>query len=253
VLATPAKLASDWFAKDQRTLATSLSVMANYFGTGVGFLVALPIKHASQVRYVLYGEALFSIALLAMCVFDHVMFAPMPPLPPSASASTHRTVNILRDFKLLATNVNFVILTLSYGVCLGTYSGWSGVLDTILKPLHFGQNTASWLGFASTIGCVVGGVGFGHLGDTVKHVKPVLLLLFLASTAIFVWFTLLANNVISPSQWQLFLSCTLGRYGTSLPSDSYDSCPSPLLSYEPPHHSIPSTPPLTRRRTHAHI
>ena len=73
------------------------------------------------------------------------------------------------------------------------------------------QNTASWLGFASTVGCVVGGIGFGRLGDKITAVKPVLLLLFVASSIIFGWFTLIANHIIKQSTWQLFFSITLGR------------------------------------------
>lgn len=74
------------------------------------------------------------------------------------------------------------------------------------------QDTVNWLGFASTCGCVLGGVGFGNLGDHVRSIKAVIIALFLVSTVLVGWFTLLANRVLSPSSWQLFTSCTLGRY-----------------------------------------
>ena len=74
------------------------------------------------------------------------------------------------------------------------------------------QTTASWLGFASTVGCVIGGVACGRLADVVPRVKGILLLLYLASTLLFIWFSLLANGTITPSTWQLFVSCTLGGY-----------------------------------------
>ena len=85
------------------------------------------------------------------------------------------------------------------------------VLDPILSPLNYSQDTASWLGFASTIGCVVGGVACGRLGDILPRVKGVLVVLFVLSTLIFAWFSLLTNHTIPPSTWQLFLSCTVGR------------------------------------------
>lgn len=67
------------------------------------------------------------------------------------------------------------------------------------------------LGFASSIGCVIGGIVCGRLGDVLPRFKPVLVLMFALATAIFVWFTLLTNKIIPASTWQLYLSVTLGR------------------------------------------
>lgn len=46
---------------------------------------------------------------------------------------------MLADSWKLLKNPNFVVIALSYGIALGTYSGWSGVLAPILSPLHFSQ------------------------------------------------------------------------------------------------------------------
>ncbi len=56
-MATPSKLASEWFPPHQRTLATSIAVVAN---TGVAFLLALPVHDTQGVLYLLYGEAAFA-------------------------------------------------------------------------------------------------------------------------------------------------------------------------------------------------
>ena len=96
-------------------------------GTGVGFLVALPVTDASGIHAVLYGEAAFSLAILALCVFDHMFFPPLPPSAPSATASIFRAVDTVQDFSRLLTNGNFMVLSLAYGLSLGVYSGWSGV------------------------------------------------------------------------------------------------------------------------------
>ncbi len=96
-------------------------------GTGVGFLVALPVTNAYGIHVVLYGEAAFSIAILLLCVVDHALFPPLPPSYPSATASLHRTVDTIKDFRMLVGNGNLMVLALAYGVSLGTYSGWSGV------------------------------------------------------------------------------------------------------------------------------
>ena len=57
VMATPSKLASEWFPPHQRTLATSIGVVAN---TGVAFLLALPVHTSDQVLLQMYGEAAFA-------------------------------------------------------------------------------------------------------------------------------------------------------------------------------------------------
>lgn len=68
------------------------------------------------------------------------------------------------------------------------------------------------MGFASTVGCVLGGVGFGNLGDHVRSIKWVLVALFVVSTLLVCWFTLIANRIVpDANSWQLFTSCTLGR------------------------------------------
>jgi predicted MFS family arabinose efflux permease len=177
----------------------------------IGFLIALPITTPDRIQWLLWAEIGFAALLCAVCCVDHMLYAASPPSPPSASAAAGRDVSSLLECLSLLRNPNFVVIALAYGLSLGTYSGWSGVLDPILAPLKFSQTTVNWLGFASTVGCVIGGVAFGNIGDHVKRVKLVLIFLFFASTLIVAWFTLNANSVLPRSNWQLFVSCTLGR------------------------------------------
>jgi hypothetical protein len=82
-------------------------------------------------------------------------------------------------------------------------------------PPHVALGALVWLvarvGFASTLGCVVGGIVCGRLGDIMSRFKGILLFLFLLSTLTFVWFSLITNKTIKPSEWQLYLSVTFGR------------------------------------------
>ena len=52
-----------------------------------------------------------------------------------------------------------------YGITSGTFGGWSGVLDVILDPLGYSQSVAAWLGFASTMVSIVGGIAAGYYAD----------------------------------------------------------------------------------------
>lgn len=193
------------------TVAVLLQSDCLVFVTGLGFLIALPVTTTGRIKYMLWTEAGISAVIVMLCLLDHAFFTATPPLPPSASAAAKREVRIFKDCWTLARNPNFLVIAFAYGMSFGTYSAWSGVLGPILAPLKFSPSMVNWLGFASSMGCVVGGVAFGNLGDHVKRVKLVLILLFLASTLIVGWFTLNANSVLPRSTWQLFVSCTLGR------------------------------------------
>ncbi len=121
--------------------------------------MALPVSNAAGIHTVLYGEAAFAGLVFLLCVLDHVFFPALPPSAPSVTASIHHAVDTVKDFKALLRNPNLLCLCLAYGVSLGTYSGWSGVLDPILKPLHYSQTTASWcvcVRVCAQLACVLG-------------------------------------------------------------------------------------------------
>jgi hypothetical protein len=214
VLATPPKVSSDWFPVRERTLATSCAVVATYVGTGLGFVLALPVSRPSQVLTIMYIDAGISIFFLLCCCLDHAMYPPLPPHPPSLSAGQRRPAVRLADVTTLLRNRSFITLAVCYGLTQGAFSGWTGVLDPILQPLHFSQNTASYVGIAATVGCIVGTVAVASLFGTVRASKPVLLALYAVASLCFLWFTLTVDSVIRPSTWQLYASCALGRYVT---------------------------------------
>ena len=107
--------------------------MWNYAGAGLAFVMALMVDSVDSLKWLLYLQAAISAGLFVVCCIDQVLFAATPPLPPSVSASQPRTENnFWADGKLLFRNSAFVILAFAYSVQLGTYSGWSGLLDPIL-------------------------------------------------------------------------------------------------------------------------
>jgi hypothetical protein len=122
--------------------------MANYLGSAIGFLAALPVKTTADVRPLLYWEAAASVFIFVLAAMDHCWPA-LPPLPPSASSaiesgnsssSKSPTVwELLSEMMALLKNGQFMLLTLVFGITIGTMSGWSGVLNPILAPLGFTQ------------------------------------------------------------------------------------------------------------------
>jgi hypothetical protein len=114
----------------ERVTATSVALMANYCGSGVGFLVALPITSTRDVRLLLFIEAGCALLVLALCVLDHIIFkTSLPPLPPSQSSRVEKVPDFLSDFKKLIGSSSYMLLTLCYGISLGAYSG---ILDNLI-------------------------------------------------------------------------------------------------------------------------
>jgi hypothetical protein len=129
--------------------------MGNYFGSAVGYLVALPVSNPSDVKYLMYYEALFcgvhfdccsnepsyiQQGLFLVCGIDSLFFSHGPKTPPSLSSEVAMgSFDMFKDFPLLLRNRNFMLLTLAYGLPQGLFSAWSGVLDPILRPLGFSQ------------------------------------------------------------------------------------------------------------------
>ncbi len=135
--ATPTKLSAQWFAPHHRTLSTALPQFASYVGTGVAFLLALRVRVAADVRTLVVAEAAASGLLLLLCLADHVWFAPLPPLPPSASADVDRVpVHLVRNARVLLSNPNFVMLMVSYGIPCGFYRQASSPRGPLFRYCH---------------------------------------------------------------------------------------------------------------------
>ena len=191
VLTTPALLSLEWFAPKTRNFATTVSVMANYAGTGIGFIAALPLNplDPNSARGLLGAEALVALLLLALAVLDHACGCnARPPMFPAPSAEQQAyeqerraalglvaTISdLLRGIGSILMNRNFIIIAITSGAAQGSYSAWSSVINPMLEPLAptLGNMTIAqidhvgdWLGFASTCGCICGGLLLGACAD----------------------------------------------------------------------------------------
>jgi predicted MFS family arabinose efflux permease len=135
--------------------------------------------------------------------------------PQQLQRRSHQEENIWRSLRLLLTNPSFMLLSISAGLLSGGYSGWQGVLTPILLPLGYSNEEVNWLGFCSiVIGCI-GAVVIGKLTDLffVKRLKLLLIIGFLVTLVLFVWFSASANpniSLFSHRFWIILFVCTLG-------------------------------------------
>ncbi len=102
----------------------------------------------------------------------------------------------------LASNFNFCVLALGYGVVTGIYGAWAAVLAINLETVDVSQNLAGWIGFAATVGGCVAGLVSGHLLERLRQGKWVLIALITASGVSFLAFAIITavrhNAIHSP-------------------------------------------------------
>ncbi|XP_040295776.1 solute carrier family 49 member 4 isoform X2 [Bufo bufo] len=220
-------LSSTWFSPNERATATAIASMLNYLGAACAFLIGplivpapndtssslLTQEHVEtiqdRIEAVMYAEfGIITVLFAAVLAY----FPARPPVPPSVAAASRR-LSYRSSIGRLLSNGRFLMIVFAYAVPLGFYSGWSGVLDLILTPIHVNQVDAGWIGFWSIVGGCFLGIAVGRFADSVRGVlKPILVLLFSASTLSATWFTLtfLSNFTHLPlTTATLYTSCIL--------------------------------------------
>ena len=179
VLATPPAISQAWFPTTERMVATSIMVAANYFGPGLGFVAAIPVKSIRQMQMLIVGEAIACIVLAIISLADDFILK-FPRLPADAPSKSNQ---LQRDDKesakrngvltetwiacnALIRNKQFMLLALATGISQGLYGGWSSVIAPTLKKDNIPETASNYLGFASTcgtvVGCLIGGMFLGR-------------------------------------------------------------------------------------------
>jgi hypothetical protein len=197
-----------WFPPSQRATATAFARQSNAGGRAIGFFLGPAlVKHAKDLPRLLYIEVvLAAVPLLAALIY----FPAAPKVPPSesakflyqneqedgaqtkkdamlgrdgnGSAGGTSAANILRDCKdLLLQPSRLGLLVLAFGVQMGVYGAWSGVLVTVLTGSNeFTNSQAGLLGSLNTFAGIFGGVVIGVFCDypaLATKLKSIMLLL----------------------------------------------------------------------------
>eukprot|EP00118_Oscarella_pearsei_P010737 m.67718 g.67718 ORF g.67718 m.67718 type:complete len:112 (+) comp35468_c0_seq13:1547-1882(+) len=105
----------------------------------------------------------------------------------------------------------FWLICLAFGISTGVFGAWSGVLDINLKYFHIGETEAGWLGFYANVAGAIGGVVVSGLADCIgRKTKTILIVMLIAATGCFTWFTLLCMDVLPKSTTYMFLLLSVG-------------------------------------------
>ncbi|RMC18721.1 hypothetical protein DUI87_04617 [Hirundo rustica rustica] len=219
-------LSTTWFSPDERATATAIAALLNSLGSAAAFLVgplvvpppngtAHLVSHSNtqhikdRIEAMLYAEfGMVSLIFSAALAY----FPSRPPFPPSVAAASQR-LSYRRSFCRLLSNFRFLMIALAYAIPLGVFSGWSGVLDLILTPIHVSQVDAGWIGFWSIVGGCVVGIAMARFADFIRGMlKFILLLLLSGATLASTWFTLTCLTTVTHlplTTATLYTSCIL--------------------------------------------
>ncbi|CAF3291679.1 unnamed protein product [Rotaria sp. Silwood2] len=151
VMAPVSQLSCLWFGPNERTLATTLAIMANVFGSTISFLINPAIvSRSSNLPHLLY----FHLALAVVAGFLALIYFPaQPPTAPSAAVKLlmqgeGQSINTglkayLKGLRECMANPSFVLLSTAGGVMAGTFSMWTGLFATILAPENYSKKQAA--------------------------------------------------------------------------------------------------------------
>ncbi|CAF0785698.1 unnamed protein product [Adineta ricciae] len=202
VMAPVSQLSCLWFAPNERTRATTIAIMANNFGSTVGFVISpFIVSSPDRVPYLLYLH--LALAFIA-CVLVLLYFPPQPPSPPSAAAellvlhptseqATNSWRTFMKDVWQCLTTPSFVLLSLAGGLSSGVFGAWTSLFDLILKPENYTELQAGWFGFGSSIAGIIGGLFLSHFADTPRFrhsLKILIVISFSACVLAIIWFEL---------------------------------------------------------------
>ncbi|XP_071103050.1 solute carrier family 49 member 4 homolog [Haliotis cracherodii] len=241
--AGPALLSATWFPPKERATATAVSSISGILGMSVGFIIGpllvpqpeeqslnmtdilhmnsssqgnsnsfnvTPPANLSEVRRgimrLMYIECAACVLLLLLVV---VYFPAKPPSPPSLTASMERT-SYLQGLKGLFTHKRFLVIMVAFSVPTGVFSVFAAVLDVVLDGIGITQYHAGCIGFYATTGACVAALLVSRIVDLfLRHMKMLLLVLFVLATTATLWFVLLRLSFIPFSMVSLYTSCIL--------------------------------------------
>ncbi|XP_015795427.1 uncharacterized MFS-type transporter C09D4.1 [Tetranychus urticae] len=199
VLSLPPRIAAVWFGEREVSTATSIGVFGNQLGVCFGFFLPPLIVTAVtaqgiayELTFVVYGTAAFTgLLFIAVLVF----FEDKPEKPPSNSAAQatilQEDVNFMDSLRILITDLNMVMLTISYGINVGVFYAISTVLDQMIASAFPGyEAVAGNIGAIITVVGTVGSMVSGYILDKTHRYQETIQALYLFSFLGLIGFTL---------------------------------------------------------------
>lgn len=206
----PAKIATTWFAVNERDIATTFCSLANPLGSAIGSFIPPMFVTGDSEKNISNGIEDLVLTQLATAaaalIFVLLFFRSQPPLPPSYTASTKQsgvavsnTKSMTDEVITLFKNPEYLKLFISFSIILGNLNALAALLNQL--PGGYSNGEVGLTG-AVLISCgFMGAFSTGFVLDYTKAYRTVLKMAYVL-TAIF-WIFFAATCV--PNMFGLFI------------------------------------------------
>eukprot|EP00658_Telonema_sp_P-2_P074771 TRINITY_DN6405_c0_g1_i3.p1 TRINITY_DN6405_c0_g1~~TRINITY_DN6405_c0_g1_i3.p1 ORF type:complete len:398 (+),score=95.90 TRINITY_DN6405_c0_g1_i3:131-1324(+) len=204
VMTSPPRMSADFFKPTERTTATAISYGAQTLGLSAVFLWSShQVTEAGDIKMYMWAQAIMCVTTCVLVLFTF----PSAPEPPAAAGAVER-IRFTLAVKGLAQNWQFAVLALVWGGCLGLAVGWGALISQIVGDILSGSQLG-WLGFASNLCGLGGGIFAGVLADRCRLPLKKLMLMLWALTIASMGLWLMFRYAMDHSVWEMFLGYTL--------------------------------------------
>ncbi|GET87702.1 hypothetical protein, unknown function [Leishmania tarentolae] len=186
-LSLPPLIAGIWFPPNERTMATAVASLMGFAGMAVGMfysphVIFLPDHNTRNEWGASMGSqfAFSALVLFLMLAFTN----DRPKHRPSLTSTEHYRLPLLKFLKAQFQDLNFVLLTVSFGLNTGFFTAIAGILTQLLEPFGVSETTSSILAFCGIVSGAANCALMGTFVDRTQYYKYTAVTLTTFSTAL---------------------------------------------------------------------
>lgn len=187
LLPPPPKLATNWFATDERVIATGAGALCVVGGIATGYGFGMMVSSPSDIGTLLLVQAILGTVACVPTVF---FYKEQPPTPPTPAAAEGQTVSFWETVKRAMSEWRFLVILGALGPGYGAVAALFSVLADLatLPAVGFTQYESGWFGVIMIIVGLVGAAVIGIWCDTYRKYREALIFGFIMAVLGSVWF-----------------------------------------------------------------
>lgn len=197
-LSLPTLIAGIWFPPNERTLATAIASLMGFAGMAVGMfysphVVSLPNHNTKKEWGGLMGSQ-FGLSMLVLIVIG-IFARDKPRYRPSNTSTEDYKLPLGRFLKNELKSLNFMLLTIAFGLAVGFPTALAGLLAQVLEPFGIEENISGVLAFSGILGGAVNCGVVGIFVDRTHYYKYTSIALVSVTTVLLIVTTIIMKTV----------------------------------------------------------
>ncbi|AYU77922.1 hypothetical protein, unknown function [Leishmania donovani] len=186
-LSLPPLIAGIWFPPNERTVATAVASLMGFAGMAVGMfyspnVIFLP-DHNTRKEWGASMGSQFGFSTLVLLLML-ALASDKPKHRPSFTSTEHYKLPLLKFLKSQFEHLNFVLLTVAFGLITGFFTAVAGILAQLLEPFGISETKSGILAFSGILGGAANCALVGTFVDRTHYYKCTALTLAAISTAL---------------------------------------------------------------------